>query len=357
MKFLNIILLLFVLLPSSTVLHAANSGSLFDPSRRVEPKIFVNNRILAKVNGKSITTFDVMKKMDVAFLRQYPQYADSTPARAQYYDMSWKHVLEDLIDKELIIADAKEHKIEVSAGDVRQEMEGSFGPNIIANLDKIGMSFDDAAKIVEEELTIQRMMGARVHSKAFRTVTPVKVKEAYDLFIQDPNNAELTQWIYQSVTIKERNEQKSEETAKIALDHLRNGVSLEDLAAKLKETKTLGRRGKVTISNEVKNNEKELSPIYLEVLTPLEEGMYSEPFRFKSRQVGTVFRILYVKKKTPGGTPPYKEIEGMLKEKLLNETVDNETDLYIEKLRQHHHVKMAEIEANLPNNYQPFLLK
>jgi hypothetical protein len=356
MKIMNILVLLFVLL-ASPFLHAAKYESLFDPTRKADPKIFVNNRILAKVNGKSITTFDVMKKMDIAFLRQYPQYADSPPARAQYYDMSWKYVLEDLIDKELILIDAIEHKVEVSGGDVRQEMESSFGPNIIANLDKIGMTFDDAAKIIQDELILQRMMGARVHSKAFRSVTPAKIKEAYDLFIQDPANAELTQWTYQAITVKERNEQKSEETAKAALRYLKEGVSLDELPAKLKEEKILGRRGKVTISNEVKNNEKELSETYQEVLTPLDEGMYSEPFRFKSRQVGTVFRILYVKKKIPGGIPSFKDIESLLKEKLLNDAVGTETDLYIDKLRQHHHVRMPEIESSLPQNYQPFLLK
>ena len=37
-----------------------------------EPKLQINNRILANVNGKPISVIDAMKKMDVIFFRQFP---------------------------------------------------------------------------------------------------------------------------------------------------------------------------------------------------------------------------------------------------------------------------------------------
>ncbi|MBA3815063.1 MAG: SurA N-terminal domain-containing protein, partial [Parachlamydiaceae bacterium] len=100
-----------------------------------ELQIVVNNRILAKVNGKAISVMDLMKKMDLLFYRQFPQYISSAQARYQFYQANWKHLLEEIIDKELILADAQDAKIPISAGDVRQEMEVLFGPNIISNLD------------------------------------------------------------------------------------------------------------------------------------------------------------------------------------------------------------------------------
>ena len=83
-----------------------------------EPKISINNRILARVNGKPLTTYDLVKKMDLAFYKQYPQYASSNMARFQFYQQGWSYVLDDLITEELILADAKESHIEVSAGDL-----------------------------------------------------------------------------------------------------------------------------------------------------------------------------------------------------------------------------------------------
>lgn len=348
-------LMLFI---GSFSLNAAKSESLFGADRRAEPKVFVNNRVLAKVNGKAITTYDLMKKMDLTFYRQYPQYANSVVARSQYYDMSWKYVLEELIDKELILADAQESKVEVTAGDVRQEMESTFGPNTIANLDKVGLTFDEAAKIVEEEMIMKRMVSGRVHAKALRQVTPIKVRQAYEIYIQDPANARLAQWVYRVVTIKDRTLQKSEETAQSAHQLLSAGVPLNQLVAKMKEQKLIGRRGKITVSNDVKNNEQELSKAYKEALDPLESGMFSQPFAHKSRaDNGTVYRILYVQEKIPGSLPTYKEMEARLKNQLLEQVVDQETDSYLAKLREHYHIRQEDLNALLPADYRPFTLK
>jgi hypothetical protein len=349
---------LLMALIGSTSLQAIKNESLLSTGRQEEPKIFVNNRILAKINGKPISTFDLIKKMDLAFYRQYPQYASSNAIRAQYYEMSWRHVLEDIIDKELILADAQESKIEVSNGDVRQEMEASFGPNIIANLDKAGLTFDEASKIMQEEIIIRRLISARVHAKAIRQVTPIKVRRAYEEFIQNPENARLTQWSYRIVTIKERNLEKTEEAAKAAYQLLMEGVPMDELAAKLKERKLLGRKGSLTVSGIIKQNEKEISNDYRDILTYLDAGMYSQPFPQKSRTTrATVYRILSIEEKIPGGVPSFKEMEARLKDKLIDDAIDQESNSYLQRLRQHYHISTEEIEAHLPADYKPFVLK
>lgn len=350
---------LFIILLGCASLHAIKNEPLFSSGKQQEePKIYINNRILTRVNGKPISTFDLMKKMDLLFYRQYPQYTSSIDARAQFYDMSWKHVLEQIIDKELILADAQESKIEVSNGDVRQEMEASFGPNIIANLDKAGISFDEATKIMQDEIITRRMISGRVHSKALRQVTPIKVRQAYHEFIQDPANARLTQWNYRTITIKERTLEKTEETAKAVFQMIMNGVPLDQLSARLKEAKMLGRKGSVAVSNPIKQNDQELSREYGQILATLSPGTFSQPFAHKSRaNNSTVFRILFLQEKSPGGVPSFKEMEPILKEKLLDQAVEQETNTYLTKLRQHYHIGKNDVDDYLPADYQPFVLK
>src|SRR5262245_8170025 len=113
-------------------LFAVSDALRLGPHENIQ--IIINNRILAKVNGKAISAFDVMKKMDMLFYRQYPEYTAIPQARLQFYQVSWKRVLQELIDKELILADAEESKLQVSAGDIRQEMELLLGPNIHSSL-------------------------------------------------------------------------------------------------------------------------------------------------------------------------------------------------------------------------------
>src|SRR5205085_3839907 len=122
------ILFAFFLFVQTQVQGVTGEHLLYAPED--DKRIIVNNRILAKVNGKALSVYDIMKKMDLLFYRAFPEYTSSTVARFQFYEMNWQAVLRDLIDKELIIADADENKVEVSSGDVRQEMETLFGPNI-----------------------------------------------------------------------------------------------------------------------------------------------------------------------------------------------------------------------------------
>lgn len=324
-----------------------------------EAKIIVNNRILAKINGKVITTHDIMKKMDMGFYRHFPEYTSSTIARYHYYQANWQYILDELIIKELILADAKESKIEVSNGDVRQEMEYLFGPTIIANLDKVGMSFDEAFKIVQGDLLLRHTVGGRVNAKVLRIVTPAKIRQAYEEFIRDPDHARVTNWVYQVITIRDRTPSKAAETADKAYRLLiEESVPVDRLIETMKEKKLLGRKAKVTVSEDIQNNEKELSAAYQKILSSMDKGMYSQPSEHKSRSDNAlIYRIFYVKDKIPGGMPTFQEMESTLKEKLFNDISEKETDEYIKKLKQHFHVKDSDLEAMVPSNYQPFILK
>ena len=79
-----------------------------------EPKIAVQNSILTKVNGKTISMMDVKKKMDMAFHQNYPHLTHSNPARVQFYEVAWKKTLMDMIDNELILSDATDKEINLN---------------------------------------------------------------------------------------------------------------------------------------------------------------------------------------------------------------------------------------------------
>lgn len=330
----------------------AKGEALF--ATKEEPQhIFVNNRILAKVNGKAISVVDVMKKMDLMFYRQFPQFASSVEARHQFYEMSWKRILKDLIDKELVLAEAAEYEIKVSNGDVRQEMENLFGPNIIHNLDKVGLTYDEAWKMVQGDLVIRRMMSYRANSKALKRVTPSVVRNAYDQFAKENVNTE--QWKYNVVSIRDPDATRGEEIANnIYLFLTEKSVALADLPAKSKEM-NLPETTKINVSEEFHHGEKELSPSFREVLSKMGDGTFSKPVAHKSRNNSTVYRIFYLKEMIPAGAIPFFEMESKLKDQLLDKALDEETDIYLKRLRQHFSVQ--EIQDTLPENFQPFVLK
>lgn len=328
--------------------HAEAPLSLLGTSQMKH--LSVNNRVLAKVNGKAISVIDLMKKMDILFYREFPQYTSIPEARFQFYEANWQHLLQELIDKELILADAEENKLPVTSGDVRQEMERLFGPNIIANLDKIGMTFDEAWKIIQGDILLHRMLYVRVNAKAMRQVTPKDVRSFYEEYAKE--NMILNQWSYQVISIRDKDSTVGAMTANIAYQHLRNeNLPLSEVIEKVKGL-SLASTSQITISELFLHNNEEISPNYKEILQKMAPGDFSKPVMQKSKDNSLVFRIFFLEKMTPGGAPSFKEIENKLKEKLIEKEVAEKSQAYLKKLRQH-----FDIQEMISEGFQPFELK
>lgn len=349
--------LLSYFLLTACILEAKNESVLL--GKEQEHKIAVDNKILAKINGKSISTVDIMKKMNMLFYRQFPQYVSSPEARFQYYQVNWKHVLEEFIDKELVLADAAESKIEVSSGDIRQEMESYFGPNIIENLDKVGLSFDEASKMVQDEITIRRMMMYRANSKAIRLVTPAHVRQAYDDYSKDPKNIRAPQWNYQVISIRGPNEATNLTIANEAYRLLNDQkIDLNDLSNQLTKNKVITEDSKLSVSEEFRHQQQEMSDAYKDILLGLTPKSFSNPIMQKSRaDKSTVYRIFYLKNKEEGGVPSFKELESKIKDKLISDSAEKETADYIKRLHKHYHVQESDLNAMVAPDYQPFTLR
>jgi len=349
MKILLAIALLF-LVPASG--YASLESALMSEPTHIE----VNNRILADVNGTPISVYDLMKKMDVLFYKQYPQYASSVEARFQYYKVSWKNVFYELVDKELIMLDAREINLPVSSGDIRQDIESIFGPNIHANLDKLGMTFTEAEGIIKDDITIRRMLQARVGMKAQRYVTPITIKQAYETFAKQ--NLIPPEFTYTVITVRDPSEAKAEGAAKEALRLLREeNISQDMLEASIITSGLLGLKGKISISKEMHHTDKEMNESYKEILSGMNPGTYSEPVAQVSKDKTKVYRIFQLKEKKAGGEIPFKDVEGKLKDQLMAAAYQKETEEYLQKMREHFHVNIKEIEEALPADFEPFALK
>ncbi len=320
-------------------------------------EIIVNNRVLANVNNKPITVVDVMKKMDMIFYREYPEYTSIKAARFQFYMNSWKHVLQDLIDKDLVLADAEEAKLTVNNGEVRQEMEHLFGPNIIANLDKAGLTIDEASKMVHNDIAMRRMFLYRVNSKAMRQVNPQDVRIAYEQYLKDHVRAD--EWVYNVVSVRGSDEAKSSNLAKHLYKLLsEQQVPLESVQQVAKEALGDDLNTTVNISSEFRHKEKDVSPAFKEILITLQPGTFSAPIAQKSRNdKSTVYRIFYLKDKVTDDPASFQEIAAKLKEDLIQKAIDVETQKYLDKLRQHFAIEKEQIENYIPEDFQPFILQ
>lgn len=315
-------------------------------------EITVQNRILTKLNGKNISVLDVMKEMDVFLSTHYPQYMQSKTARFQFYSTQWKQTLQQMIDHELMVADAQSRDVNVSDGEVREEVHTRFGPNVMESLDKLGISYEEARAMVEQDMIVQRIQWVRVTSKALQKVTSQEIKNAYQNYLKE--NPEKEGWKYQFVTIRAADEAAAQALAANLVTLKEKAQSDLSVAAELfKAELPPESTATVSVSQEFSLESKELSQAHRDVLSQLNLSEWSSPIAQLSRDGTTVVRVFHLKDHTVTKSPTFAAMFNDLKHHLLNETADKENKIYVAKLRQR--FNFNEQSLDLPPHFEPFV--
>jgi hypothetical protein len=323
------------------------------PAMEEPHELIIYNRILAKVNDKTISVMDVMKKMDLFLQKYYPQFAHSKLARYQFYSSQWREYLTQMIDQELMIADAEKLEIKVTDAEVREELLTRFGPNIMKVLDNIGLTYDETRKMIHDEMLVQKMVWFRVNSKALNKINSSHIKAAYKQFCE--KNPELEEWQYQVLSIRSKDKEASAALAAQAFEILQTKQDLTTITDQLKTTEN---SISISLSPEMQADERSISSSHKEVLKTLSENSFSAPISQVSRvDNSVVFRIFYLKKHTKKGIPPFEKMADQLKEQLLQEAASKENSQYISKLRDRLGYDERHMAETVPKDFQPFAIQ
>jgi hypothetical protein len=335
---------MFISLFLATALHAS---PMLPPPDQIQ-EVVVQNRVLTKVNEKTISVLDVMKRMDLFLSRYYPQYMDSKAMRYQYYTTQWRQTLQQMIDDELMVADAESREVKVTDGEVREEIQLRFGPNVMKTLDTIGISYEEARKLVQEEMIVQRMQWLRITSKALQKVTSQEVKKAYAEYLEkNPVKEEIK---YQFVTIRAEKGSNLAERIKnlkeAAHDSLIAAVDL------FKAQTAVDSATSITVSQEFDVDQKSLSQSHKDVLQQLGVGQWSAPTVQTSKDGSSVVRIFHLKDRSSTKPPAFEAIANELKQNLLNEAAQKESEAYL--VRLHQRFGFDDSSLDIPPSFEPF---
>jgi len=313
-------------------------------------KIGTQNSILAKVNGTTISMLDVKKKLDLAFHQFYPNLAESNEARFQFYQTSWRPVLMELIDNELILADATDKEIKVTDAEVREELENRFGPNVMTTLDRVGITYEESWKLIKNEIIVRKMTWWFIHSKAISSVTPQEIRQGYRLYLKE--HPSYTEWKYRVITI--RGPEPKALAQELYEKILSSSEQIEDL---LKEFEKTHEGSLVSLSNEYISTDAKLASSHREALAPLSSGSYGSPIEQTTRDQKKVCRIFHLKEKTDHTAPSFEELSPKLKNELLQKASMEISETYLGKLRKHYRFDSAHLKETLPEDFQPFTLE
>jgi hypothetical protein len=316
-------------------------------------EIVMNNKPLVKINGKTLSVMDVKKKMDLFLYEHHAEVIDNPVLVYQFYSQHWRDTLQKMIDDELIKMEAQTFKLNISEGDVRQEMEKRFGPNVTKRLDELGLTMEDAKKIIHDEIVVNNMTWYRVWAKTLQQVGPELVRAQYEPFL-----AKLPlkdEWTYKMITIRGDNE--TGEASKKAYDILLTSDLDEIKKEKKGFTGFLPSNVNMNISELITVSGKELSLEIKDILKNLNKKTYSSPVLQKSRVDGsTVHRIFYLVDHQKDDAPPFEELSGKIHELLVQKYGDVQREEYFSRLRKRFLSEDLIVKNMFPPSYQPFTI-
>lgn len=320
-------------------------------------KIVVNNRVLAICNGKPLSVIDVMKKMDIIYYQRGQSSLQSIVSRFEFYKGTWKDMLFDMIDRELVLLDAEEKKLEVSSGDVREELEEIFGPDVMINLDNAGVTYDEAWKIIKTDITIRRMLHYQVRGRIYQQITAEQVRNYYDAFVESRKNEKECTW--RAVSIKAVDKEMAVKLAGIAHELLvQEKVPLDKLSDAMQQHEAWQNNVSVSVTPSFTQKREELTDALQALFSSLQENSYSQPLVQVSRQdQAPVVRIYYLQEYKAEVLPTLQEIGSDLRESMANEMIEAKTEEYFQTLRQRYHVSKEHIDQELPSQFQPFEMR
>lgn len=334
-----------------------SSGQRGEPRLRIE----INNRVLACPNSKPISVLDLTRKMDIQFMHYCPELAESIQARFQFYQMAWRAALDEMINHQLILADAEERELKITEGEIHQELDTMFGPDVVKTLDDLEISYEDACDMVKNDLVVDRMKGAMVMSRAFCSINPAMIQAAYEEF--KAKAIDEDEWHYRMLSIRHPDSQKAAHAAEVAKGLLgaSPGLDMEALANQLEMMRRGGEldfRTSISISELEKRTLKSLATSHRDALQSLRKGEVSEPIGQVSRidrcMVYRIFHVVDFVEKLP---PSFRDVEVKLKNQLLQQLILKEQEKYIARLRDQYGISDEYIAQMIPEDFQPFAIR
>lgn len=301
---------------------------------------------------------DVVKKMDIIIYEHFPETRNSPVRLFQFYNSQWKFTFEDMVFNELILADGEAKEIKVSDGDVREEMERRFGPNVIINLNKLNLQYEEVRDMVHSELLVRQLQSMKIYSKAQLSITPEIVKKEYISHLE--KNPPKEEWIYQVVSVRG----KDEKICKSTIDQLSNDLKLQStklssLYSDLQQLPQVQDKSVVlNLSKEFIVDDKNLSEEHKSILTKLKDNEFSSPIAQISRLDNTnVYRIFHLKSHNLTEAPSFNQVFEELETSLLNQAAQREREAYRLKLYKKFGFDDDLFKQILPDDYQPFTVK
>lgn len=297
----------------------------------------VIDRIVAVVNDDIITLSELQEE-NLPLINQIKESYGGEERRRRIQDVE-KQTLDLLVEKKLMLLDAKKESLTVTPADVNAAIEEIKRNNKITTdeelrqgLTKEHLTYETFRKRLEEQLIILRISTRKVKAKVI--ITDEDIKKYYQ---DHPAEFEITpeykiRLIYfkLGMTATDEEAKKTQDRAQEILNKLRAGADFGDLAKLYSDDVTAavgGDLGYVKAKDMVSELEK--------ACQRLEKGKVSDIIKTSKG-----LHILKLEDKRPAGVKPLTEVSSSVKETLTEKIYEQKHNEWIKDLRSKAYIEI-----------------
>lgn len=326
--------------------YSALSSHLFaDSTQRQQQQdqlaldLKINHQVLWQSSTSTITSYDLVKQMDLILLHQGKTIPQQL--KAEYYRNSWRDVLTNMIERDLVLQEAKDRGFKIERYEVMEEIIRRMGSDYILILDRENIALNDLIEDIEKELLVQRMIYIKVQYKAQRAITPGAIRAKYAQYLSENPETDLVDFHLYTVKASDAfNQTDFFETLGKLQERLRsNGAITQEQVDQISNEGTKVSRLEF---KEIKT--QQLTPTLLKHLAPLQEKEFTT---WKESEDRHIMKILYLLSREQQKPKKLSEMKEPIENSIFESNMQTASQEFLNKLYQQHSEELQELQRRL----------
>lgn len=303
-----------------------------------EERVLIDE-VIARVNS-DIITLSTYRRAQTEIRQELEQSGLTGQQLEQAYQQATKHLLQQLIDNQLLVQKANELGINVETQINEFILNWCRQQNIAPadcerRMSEAGLDPDQVRQTLRMRFQREAVLSREVYSRIFQNIFDRDVEEYYQKHLDEFTEPETVRLSEIFIPFTERTRAQAEQTVRDLLQRLRNGADFGELAERYSSRPSAKMKG--DIGTFTLGPQRTLGDVQAKAIEGKKVGEVTDPIEFSDG-----FQILKVTDRKERALKPLDaELKRRIQMRIVQERAESAVTAYIENLRKDAYIWVA----------------